>query len=410
MSRRQSPFPRKPLPIKRNDGEPLTRVDLQYDFLTYVFADTTPAFTDPHTTLTSLPPGTRVSFRDLYVNAILHSPKATKGLKDSMMMHPDFATDFAMLALLTNVGRVHTTMSFFAEKKTAVRTYHPIPALERVEGNLQDAPRIKALLKACLLPGEDPRYVLSSPNEILARARSGKVPPTSMPNIIFVLTNHSPAIAQEHFLHEIEFIDLFLPLEISSYSRARALLWLCYHYHESTSSTSDDDYDTQITRPNPFCDHHRPGKAPAFVMLTRAEAERENVDTEEEKLRAELLINRRTEVVNKISRFMAAAQADPTGQGSSSTAKKTRTPARPNLTPQEKKERKALWDRQYRERQKEKALLEKSKAQGGQPNEPNQEVKPSRQSNRKRNTTQRDVRTISPQASLGMDNPESMCF
>lgn len=228
MSRRQSPFPKKPLPIKRNDGEPLTRVDLQYDFLTYVFADTTPAFTDPHTTLHNMPAGTRVSFRDLYVNAILHSPKATKGLKDSIIMHQDFATDFAMLALLTNVGRVHTTMScgsrrfscpfqalipglvVFAEKKTAVRTYHPIPALERVEGNLQDAPRIKALLKACLLPGEDPRYVLATPNEILARAvrpfvlpqhsqltgtveqRSGHIPPTSMPNIIFVLTNHSP--------------------------------------------------------------------------------------------------------------------------------------------------------------------------------------------------------------------------
>lgn len=150
-------------------------------------------------------------------------------------------------------------------------------------------------------------------------------------------------------------------------------------------------------------------------MLTRAEAEKENVDTEEEKLRAEVLITRRNEVVSKNSRFTSAME-----EGSSLLpvyTKKVRTPARPNLTPQEKKERKALWDRQYRERQKEKALLQKSReqqktleeAEGEHKSEPDREVKPTRQSARKRSAPKRDTAAI-PQHSPShafLDNSES---
>lgn len=48
---------------------------------------------------------------NLYVNAIMNSPKASKLLKDKMSDTPEFATHFAMLSLLTNVGRINTTMS-----------------------------------------------------------------------------------------------------------------------------------------------------------------------------------------------------------------------------------------------------------------------------------------------------------
>lgn len=97
--------------IKHADGEPLTRLDLQFDLLHHIFYDEHQVFTDPNTTLDGRPPGSKVTFRDLYVNYIVHSPKATKVLKEKMADLPDFATDFAMLALLTNVGRINTTMS-----------------------------------------------------------------------------------------------------------------------------------------------------------------------------------------------------------------------------------------------------------------------------------------------------------
>lgn len=104
-SRRQSPTPRRVVPIKRADGEPLTRSDIQYDLLSSIFTDTTDAFTNPWKDSKS------TCFRDLYVDAITHSPKATKALKDKVSNSPVFATSFAMLSLLVNVGRINTTMS-----------------------------------------------------------------------------------------------------------------------------------------------------------------------------------------------------------------------------------------------------------------------------------------------------------
>jgi len=58
--------------------------------------------------------------------------------------------------------------SVFPGMKTTIRTYHPIPALSRTDGNLQDAPRIKHVLKSSLLP-TDAKIAPATPGDILAR-------------------------------------------------------------------------------------------------------------------------------------------------------------------------------------------------------------------------------------------------
>lgn len=110
-----------------------------------------------------------------------------------------FAIEFAKISLLTNVGRINTTMAcrylfppffslFFAyltcggsfislflvfpEMKTALRSYHPVPSLQKTDGNLQDAPRIKNCLKAALLPFEARGTPPSTPHAILENAVS----------------------------------------------------------------------------------------------------------------------------------------------------------------------------------------------------------------------------------------------
>lgn len=111
-SQRPSPVvgaAKRTIALKRVDGEPLTRVDIQYDVLHTIFQDTNAVFTDPYPS--DKAPATKISFHDLYLKTILHSPKATKALKDKMTDSPNFAEDFAMLSLLVNVGRVNTTMS-----------------------------------------------------------------------------------------------------------------------------------------------------------------------------------------------------------------------------------------------------------------------------------------------------------
>lgn len=102
---------RKTLAVKRADGEPLTRVDLQYDMLYHIFADKHTVFSDPYTTIRGDPAGTRVTFRDLYVNALIHSPRCSKASRDKIRESPEFGNEFAMISLLSNVGRINTTMA-----------------------------------------------------------------------------------------------------------------------------------------------------------------------------------------------------------------------------------------------------------------------------------------------------------
>jgi hypothetical protein len=104
---------KKPLTyyVKRNDGELISRRDLQYDLLHHIFSNRQLAFTDPNPALRGESTGSKVTFRDLYVNTLISSPRASKVLRERMFDTPDFATDFAKLALLANVGRINTTMA-----------------------------------------------------------------------------------------------------------------------------------------------------------------------------------------------------------------------------------------------------------------------------------------------------------
>ena len=194
---------RKAFAIKHQEAEPLSRRDLQYDFLYHIFAAPERVFTDPN--LPPPPPpkedgegedgegGGTVTFRDLYVHALMSSPRCSKALREKMQETPEFATDFAKMSLLANVGRVNTTMTCLSsrfvhpftflltpppscvvlpEMRTALRTYHPVPSLQKADANLQDAPRIKNILKACSLKDDAATNVPVTPAELRARAVS----------------------------------------------------------------------------------------------------------------------------------------------------------------------------------------------------------------------------------------------
>ncbi|KAF5337135.1 hypothetical protein D9611_003358 [Ephemerocybe angulata] len=261
---------RKALPIKRNDAEPLTREDVQYDLLKYIFDDDKAVFTNPHSSK-----GKKVTFSTLYTFAIYHSSKCSKVLRDKMSETPEFASELAKISLLTNVGRINTTMAFFPEMKTALRTYHPVPSLQKTDGNAQDAPRIKNCLKAALLPSESKGVPPATPEEILEKRKAGLRPPTSVVNLVFVLATHCAGLATIHFDGTFNFLDLFLPGKgLASQGRAQIFLWLVYHYLEA----SDDGE-------NPFADEfakNNPGKAPSLRTLSAEEQGKENVDTPEE--------------------------------------------------------------------------------------------------------------------------------
>ncbi|KAJ3737002.1 hypothetical protein DFJ43DRAFT_1149455 [Lentinula guzmanii] len=292
-SRRQSPKI-----LKKSDNAPLTRADLQYDLLTSLFSDTNEVFTDPFPSqIDARPARSRVTFRNLYVNAIMNSPKASKLLKDKMSDTPVFATHFAMLSLLTNVGRINTTMSFFPEMKTTIRTYHPVPALQKTSGSLQDAPRLKSILKAVVYDRDNPK-IATTLRDCRSRIETGISPPTHIANLIFILANETVSVSKLHFSGEIDFLDLFTSITLSSDSRARAFLWLVYNYYEAAFPLSEHPESGPAGGDiNPFSNPSRPGERPLLHQLTDAEVALENVDPDDEKEISEKLIAQRMQLL-----------------------------------------------------------------------------------------------------------------
>ena len=260
--------------IKKDDGVALWRKDIQYQFLRTVFEDKNPVFT-------RISDGqTKCNFADIYIDAMARSSKTSKVLKDKLQSDRVAAENMAMICLLVNVGRMNTTLNFFPEMRAQLRTYHAIPSLQARQKTdaykqLQDAPRLKSILKGASEDTDEPRTVEA--------IKALPIPRTNPVNLIFVLSQYAPKISELHFSASVDFFDLVIRHTISSKSRARAFLWLMWWYLESNFTESD-------ARNNPFGSGtyeagNRTGiplKVPEFEHLTEEQGNAENVDPEEE--------------------------------------------------------------------------------------------------------------------------------
>lgn len=89
----------------------MTRADLQHDLLHYIFSNSIAAFTDPYAAPSEASPPPLITFRDLYLNTLTHSPRCSKVSREKIAESPNFGDEFAKISLLSNVGRINTTMA-----------------------------------------------------------------------------------------------------------------------------------------------------------------------------------------------------------------------------------------------------------------------------------------------------------
>lgn len=92
--------------LKKEDGEPLWRKDIQYDFLKAIFDNETLVFTNSYE-----PDRPPQNFADLYIDAMSRSSKTSKVLRDKLLSDRDAAKGMAMVCLLVNIGRMNTTLN-----------------------------------------------------------------------------------------------------------------------------------------------------------------------------------------------------------------------------------------------------------------------------------------------------------
>ena len=91
--------------LKKEDGIPLWRKDIQFAFLRAVFEDETPVFTKASDKTKNH------NFADIYIDAMARSSKTSKILKDKLLSDRTAAVNMAMVCLLVNVGRMNTTLN-----------------------------------------------------------------------------------------------------------------------------------------------------------------------------------------------------------------------------------------------------------------------------------------------------------
>lgn len=163
--------------------------------------------------------------------------------------------------------------------RAQLRTYHSIPSLQADQDpnaykQLQDAPRLKSILKGASEDTEQP--------PTLEKLKELPVPRTNPVHLIFLLAQYAPRVSEMHFFPPRDFFDLVMRSTLSSKSRARAFLWLMWWYLES-------DFSREAALNNPFGPGQDgegtgglPIKVPPFESLTEEQADLENQDTPEE--------------------------------------------------------------------------------------------------------------------------------
>ncbi|UKZ83441.1 hypothetical protein TrVFT333_011250 [Trichoderma virens FT-333] len=274
--------------LKKEDGEPLWRKDIQYDFLRAVFDNEQKVFTNSYDSELE-----KQCFADLYIDTMARSSKTSKVLRDKLMNDREAAKGMAMVCLLVNMGRMNTTLNFFPEMRAQLRTYHAIPSLQAQQDphaykQLQDAPRLKSILKG----GAEDR---DEPNS-LDKIKQQAIPRTNPVNLIFVMCNSAQKVAELHFPLHREFHDVIMKTQYTSMSRAKAFLWLMWFYLES-------DFTEEGCEENPFgpgvdygLDVANQG-VPKLEEMTEEQEAAENVDPaveiefghEKQKIRATIL-------------------------------------------------------------------------------------------------------------------------
>ena len=166
----------------------------------------------------------------------------------------------------------------FPEMRAQLRTYHAIPSLQAHQDahaykQLQDAPRLKSILKGGAEDREEPGT--------LEKVKETDVPRTNPVNLIFCMCAAATKVAELHFPDHQEFFDLIIKTKYSSSSRANAFLWLVWFYLES-------DFTEEGCDENPFgagVDYHvsvANQGIPKLIEMSHKEQSEENIDSWEE--------------------------------------------------------------------------------------------------------------------------------
>lgn len=269
--------------LKKADGEPFWRKDIQYDFLEELFNDTHRVFTNcfPYCEVPNAANGPKLTFAELYVRTLAESLKSSRVLRERLIKDAEMGIAVSKVCLLVNAGRMNTTVNFVPDMRSALRTYHLIPSLQADPDGpskpLQDTPRLKTILKA-VCDGQDHLQTLLD----LWRAPPATKPNTNVIKLIFLMStffqnipfHYDDSFDHDTFLEKLRFIkaspgpqnkfmEFFLNDEIYPHNRAQRFLWLVYTYLETSFTAAEleqNPFNPRVIPPIEYIPAHEMGK------------------------------------------------------------------------------------------------------------------------------------------------------
>ncbi|QLQ79283.1 hypothetical protein HG537_0B06310 [Torulaspora globosa] len=250
--------------LKKPDGEFFSRKDLQFHFLRRLLLDERPLFTNifKEVYAKSMAPlsvgrnaarvsdkaydarafvfNDKLTFSQHYILTLASSTKCSKVLRDKLLLDHQVAFSTCILALLVNMGRLNTTINFYLEMTSQLRTFHSVPCLQYKVADLkslQDTPRLKSILKN--LPVGNEQIDLAEFYET-PRPVNHKL---NVVNLLFTLCD-SVSLINLKFLSKYvdtdgKTVSLFNILDSPGYEpedRCNVLLWLLYIHAETDLS------------------------------------------------------------------------------------------------------------------------------------------------------------------------------
>lgn len=249
--------------LKKPDGEFFTRKDIQFEFLHELCSDRRALFTNRYQDFFTIAPteeseplnvtdesyvarkfikNEKLTFSEYYLLTIASSTKCSKILRDKLLFDRNVAFSTCALSLLVNTGRLNTTINFFLEMTSQLRTFHSIPCLQRDARDpksLQDTPRLKSILKNLPLGNENLPLT-----EYYEAPVAGKRLDSNPVNLMFHLCDNV-ALVNLKFIQEyisgasdLSFFDILENPDYDPSQRAQILLWLVYVHLETDMTDS----------------------------------------------------------------------------------------------------------------------------------------------------------------------------
>lgn len=277
--------------LKKKDGEPFWRKDIQFEFLECLFSDDHKVFTNYFSwcEVPNAANSPKLTFAELYVRTMAESLKSSKVLRERLIKDLEMGTNVGKVCLLVNAGRINTTVNLLPDMRSAFRTFHLIPLLQCDSDGprkpLQDTPRLKSILKAVCDGQEHFQSLLD-----VIRSPSPSKPNSNVIKLVFLLSSFFQNIPTRFedfsiahpFDEQVKleslstgpqnkFMEFFLNEKVSPRNRAKRFLWLMYTYLE-TSFTHEE------LAKNPF----NPSVIPEIEYLSDEEVRNCDIDSEAE--------------------------------------------------------------------------------------------------------------------------------